>query len=81
MFPLGIRLLTENLEILRDEERRFEMPDSEQQIDDALDRVRALSGCVRSAQPLTVVDFSQLGQRSAHNRDTRIERPGYFLAP
>jgi hypothetical protein len=67
MFSLGMRLLVENLEILREElgdgesrprhnERNGDMP-----LDSALQHVRALCRCMKTVQPMTVLDLNGLG--------------------
>jgi len=66
IYALGMRLLVENLEILRDEQRRLGNDVDEYtdpRVEEALTRVRALSRCMTTAQPMTVLDFAGLGVR------------------
>lgn len=64
MFSLGMRLLVENLEILREEFRgsdsraRYNTRYGDMPLDDALQHVRALSRCMKTVQPMTVLDLS-----------------------
>jgi hypothetical protein len=66
MFSLGMRLLVENLEILREEFRdgdsrgRYNERHGDMPLDGALQRVHALSRCMKTVQPMTVLDLSTL---------------------
>lgn len=67
MFSLGMRLLVENLEILRDEmplerryTKRYTKHYSDMPLDEALERVKAVSRCMKTVQPMTVLDFAGL---------------------
>jgi hypothetical protein len=70
MFSLGMRLLLENLEILQEEispDYRYAMHDnnrySTMPLDEALERVKAVSRCMKTVQPMTVLDFAGVPNR------------------
>lgn len=69
MYSLGMRLLIENLEILFEEELamglRAEADDL--RLPETLRHVRTVSSCMKSVQPMTVLNFSDL-QRSLRPR-------------
>lgn len=66
MFSLGMRLLVENLEILREEFRdsysrdRYNARYGDMPLENALQQVHALNRCMKTVQPMTVLDLSSL---------------------
>lgn len=62
MYSMGMRLLIENLEILNEEEAAAGLHhcSDELNLPETIRHVRAVSSCMKTVQPMTVLDFSDI---------------------
>ena len=72
MYSMGMRLLLEDLEILNEEEEAAGLYHGpyELRLPEAIRHVRAVSSCMKTVQPMTVLDFSDISTSRGSDRRT-----------